>query len=254
MDMSGEQRIPAAQATVWQALNDPEILKACIPGCQDLVKETDTRMSARLLLKVGPVSARFEGSVVLSDLDPPNSYRITGEGQGGMAGFAKGEARVRLRSDGGETILSYEVTAQVGGRLAQLGARLIDVTAKQMSAAFFKRFAEEIAAQSNGGPREAADESGAEKPEGQIPLTRPPHSRPRPSSAPSRNKGMHWLAGLVVLSATLIAIPYLYGGGVAGGMSGCGPFSAEFIAALVLILTAAMGYLGGRLAALERDR
>lgn len=254
MDMSGEQRIPAAQATVWRALNDPEILKACIPGCQDLVKETDTRMSARLLLKVGPVSARFEGSVVLSDLDPPNSYRITGEGQGGMAGFAKGEARVRLRSEDGETILSYEVTAQVGGRLAQLGARLIDVTAKQMSAAFFKRFAEEIAAQRDGAPPVTSDGPGASKPEGQIPGATPPQAHPRPPAAPARNKGTHWLAGLVVLSATLLAIAYLYGGGLAGGSSACGPFSAEFVAALVLILTAAMGYLGGRLAALERDR
>ncbi|CDO35934.1 carbon monoxide dehydrogenase subunit G [Novosphingobium sp. KN65.2] len=150
MDMTGEQRIPADRDTVWKALNDADILRACIPGCQELVKESDTEMAAIAVIKVGPISARFQGRVTLSDLDPPNGYRISGEGQGGVAGHAKGGAVVRLTKDGDGTILHYDVSAQVGGRLAQLGGRMIDATARSMSAAFFKKFAEEILARQTG--------------------------------------------------------------------------------------------------------
>ena len=150
MDMTGEQRIPAPQKTVWRALNDPEILRACIPGCQELVKLSDTEMTAIAVVKVGPISARFQGAVTLSDLEPPHGYSITGEGQGGVAGHAKGGAIVRLAAEGDETILTYEVSAQIGGKLAQLGGRMIDATAKSMSTAFFKKFAAEIEQRDSG--------------------------------------------------------------------------------------------------------
>jgi carbon monoxide dehydrogenase subunit G len=145
MDMTGERRIPAPRQTVWDALNDPVVLKASIPGCEDLEKLSDTQMKARAAVKIGPISARFTGNVLLSDLDPPNAYTIGGEGQGGVAGFAKGGAKVHLADDGpGATLLNYEVHAQVGGKIAQLGARLIDATAKQMADTFFDRFSAQV--------------------------------------------------------------------------------------------------------------
>ncbi len=141
MDMSGERRIDAPRERVWDALNNPETLRTSIPGCETLEKLDDGSLKASASVKIGPISAKFAGKVQLLDLDPPNSYRIEGEGQGGVAGFAKGGAVVRLVADGKATILSYEVKAQVGGKIAQLGARLIDATAKQMADAFFDRFA-----------------------------------------------------------------------------------------------------------------
>jgi hypothetical protein len=145
MDMTGERRIPAPRQVVWQALNDPEVLKASIPGCESLEKLSDTEMKATVSVKIGPISARFTGTVHLSDIDPPNGYMISGEGQGGVAGFAKGGAKVRLADADGGTLLRYEVNAQVGGKIAQLGARLIDATAKQMADAFFDRFSAKVA-------------------------------------------------------------------------------------------------------------
>jgi len=141
MDMSGERRIAASRERVWSALNDPEILKASIPGCETLTRESDNDLKATVSVKIGPIAAKFLGKVQLLDLDPPNSYRIEGEGQGGVAGFAKGGASVVLTADGADTVLAYNVKAQVGGKIAQLGARLIDATAKQMADAFFDRFA-----------------------------------------------------------------------------------------------------------------
>jgi carbon monoxide dehydrogenase subunit G len=140
MDMTGERRIPAPRETVWQALNDPEVLKASIPGCESLEKLSDTEMKATATVRIGPISARFGGNVHLTDIDPPNGYTIGGEGQGGVAGFAKGGAKVHLEDDSGGTLLRYDVHAQVGGKIAQLGARLIDASAKQMADAFFDRF------------------------------------------------------------------------------------------------------------------
>src|SRR5579859_7745511 len=121
MDMTGEVRLPAPRETVWRALNDPEILKQSIPGCEEIQRLSDTEMTARVSARVGPVSAKFTGKVLLSELDPPNGCTISGEGQGGVAGFAKGGARVSLKDeDGGGTMLSYKVQAQVGGKLAQI--------------------------------------------------------------------------------------------------------------------------------------
>ena len=145
MDMSGERRIQAPRQKIWDALNDPEILKACIPGCDSMERLSDTEMKASAAIKIGPIAARFGGKVTLSDIDPPNGYTISGEGQGGVAGFAKGGATVRLREDGDATVLSYDVNAQVGGKIAQLGARLIDASAKQMADIFFDRFSVRLA-------------------------------------------------------------------------------------------------------------
>ena len=144
MDMTGEERIAASRATVWAALNDVEVLKQCIPGCESLEKQSDSEMTARVKLQVGPVSARFSGKVTLSEIDPPNGYRIAGEGSGGTAGHAKGGALVRLVEDGDGTILHYEARADVGGKLAQLGGRLIDATARKLAGEFFSKFGEVV--------------------------------------------------------------------------------------------------------------
>lgn len=140
MEMSGEVRIEATVDEVWTALNDAEILKACIPGCQELEKVSDTEMTAKVVLKIGPVKAKFGGEVTLENLNPPNSYSIVGEGKGGIAGFAKGGADVSLKQDGDETVLNYEAKAQVGGKIAQLGSRLIDSTSKKLANQFFENF------------------------------------------------------------------------------------------------------------------
>jgi hypothetical protein len=145
MDMTGERRIPAPRERVWDGLNDPEVLKASIPGCQSLEKVSDTEMKAAAAIKIGPIAARFNGTVFLTELNPPVSYTISGEGQGGVAGFAKGGAHVHLDEDGDFTVMRYDVNAQVGGKIAQLGARLIDATAKSMADAFFDRFVNEVA-------------------------------------------------------------------------------------------------------------
>jgi len=142
MDMTGEYRIEASRDEVWAALNDTEILKRCIPGCQRIEKASPTNFTADVVAKVGPVKAKFSGAVTLSDLDPPNGYTISGEGKGGVAGFASGGAKVKLEDDGGATILKYEVNAKVGGKLAQIGSRLIDATAKKMANEFFGKFAD----------------------------------------------------------------------------------------------------------------
>jgi carbon monoxide dehydrogenase subunit G len=141
MHMNDSERIPASKETVWAALNDPQVLRQCIPGCQNLEMSSPTEMTATVVFRVGPVKATFGGKVMLSDLDPPNSYRISGEGSGGVAGFAKGGATVRLESESADvTILHYEVDAQIGGKLAQLGQRLIDSTAKKLAGEFFATF------------------------------------------------------------------------------------------------------------------
>jgi uncharacterized protein len=146
MTMAGEVQLPAAREVVWLKLNDPAVLKVCIPGCEELERGADNEFLATTKMKVGPVSARFKGRVVLSDFDPPNSYKITGEGEGGVAGFAKGSATVQLQDKDGGTLLVYSVDAQIGGKLAQLGQRLINGTAKKLSDAFFAKFAETVSA------------------------------------------------------------------------------------------------------------
>jgi carbon monoxide dehydrogenase subunit G len=148
MTMSGEYQLPAPREQVWQKLNDPAVLKACIPGCEELEKLSDTEFRAVATQKIGPVKARFKGKVRLSDLDPPNGYRISGEGDGGVAGFAKGGATVALVPKDGGTLLTYNVEAQIGGKLAQLGQRLINGAAKKVADDFFKNFAGAVSAPS----------------------------------------------------------------------------------------------------------
>lgn len=146
MEMKDSQRIPAPRDKIWAALNDPEILKACIPGCQSLEMTSPTEMTATVIFRVGPVKATFGGKVTLSEIDAPKSYRISGEGSGGVAGFAKGGATVTLESESADvTILHYTVDAQIGGKLAQLGGRLIDSTARKLASEFFGTFAEAVA-------------------------------------------------------------------------------------------------------------
>ncbi len=140
MDMSGEYRLDLPRAQVWEALNDPDVLRACIPGCEELEQTSDTTMTAVVVQKIGPVKARFSGEVELVNIEAPSGYTIQGEGKGGVAGFAKGAADVRLVEDGDGTLLSYEARAQIGGKLAQLGSRLINSTAKKLANAFFENF------------------------------------------------------------------------------------------------------------------
>ena len=145
MTMRGDVTLPADRDTVWLKLNDPEVLKQCIPGCQSLERTGENGFAAIAKVKVGPVSATFKGSVELTDLNPPNSYRIQGAGEGGMAGFAKGGAAVALvDAPEGGCVLSYDVEASVGGKLAQLGSRLIDGVAKKMADQFFANFAKAV--------------------------------------------------------------------------------------------------------------
>jgi carbon monoxide dehydrogenase subunit G len=141
MVMTGEVQLAASREVVYAKLNDAEVLKACIPGCEELIKSSDTEMTAVAVTKIGPVKARFKGKVHLTDLDPPNGYRISGEGDGGVAGFAKGGASVALTEKDGGTLLTYNVEAQIGGKLAQLGQRLVNGAAKKIADDFFKNFA-----------------------------------------------------------------------------------------------------------------
>ncbi|MGY8996101.1 MAG: SRPBCC family protein [Alphaproteobacteria bacterium] len=162
MDLAGEYRIEAPRDAVWQALNDPDVLKQCIPGCQEIEKETDTAFTAKVKSKIGPVSATFKGKVTLSDLDPPNGYTISGEGQGGVAGFAKGGARVTLEEDGTTTMLRYTADGQVGGKLAQVGARLVEGAAKKVADDFFTRFNKLVSEQAAAEPTAATPQAAAE--------------------------------------------------------------------------------------------
>lgn len=145
LEMSGTYELPVARERVWAALNDPEMLKRCIPGCEELEKVSDTEFRAIAVAKVGPVKARFKGNVTLTDLNPPEGYRISGQGDGGIAGFAKGGAQVRLDpTEAGGTSLHYEAEAQIGGKLAQIGQRLVAGTAKKIADEFFANFAKAV--------------------------------------------------------------------------------------------------------------
>ncbi len=161
MEMKGEYKIPASREKVWDALNDADVLRECIPGAKSLEKISDTEMKATVEAKVGPVKAAFTGQVTLSNINPPNGYTITGESKGGVAGFAKGGADVSLVEDGPDaTVLTYVAKAQVGGKLAQIGGRLVDATAKQMADQFFTAFAEKL----GGGSAPAAEPAPATAP------------------------------------------------------------------------------------------
>ena len=198
MDLTGEYRIDAAREKVWDALNDPEILKQCIDGCQELIKDSDTQFSAKVTMKIGPVKAKFAGKVTLSDINPPEGYTISGEGQGGVAGFAKGGADVKLTEDGSETVLTYSAKAEVGGKLASVGSRLVEGVAKKTADDFFGKFSEIVGGGAAAAPEEAATASGdaAEDAPGDA-----------PGAAPDSKGGlspMVWGVGLIVIVALLL--------------------------------------------------
>lgn len=176
MDFSGTYRIPAAPQVVWDALVDPEVLKACIAGCRELDKISDTEFAAVVAAKVGPISATFRGKVSLLDLDPPRAYTISGQGQGGAAGFAKMKARVALAEEGGETLLSYEAQAEVGGKLASVGSRLVQSVAKKNADDFFTAFAARLGGAVVAPPPEAVAAPAAAVPAGAA------IAAPRPSA------------------------------------------------------------------------
>ena len=203
MEMSGEYKINASRQKVWDALNDPEILKQSIPGCEEIEQKSPTEMSAKVTAKVGPVKAKFAGEVELTDLDPPNGYRISGEGKGGAAGFAKGGANVTLEEDGDGTLLKYEVDAQVGGKLAQLGARLIDGTAKKMAGQFFENFA---AAVESGEQTSASEAPAAAAPAPAAAAATPAASAGSDTSAMAQVGMGTWIVGAIVAAAILYAL------------------------------------------------
>lgn len=182
MDMSGEFRLPVPREKVWEALNDPEVLQECIPGCESLERISDSDFSAEMLSKVGPVKAKFATKLTISEPNPPVSYSISGEGKGGAAGFAKGGAEVSLAEDGAETVLRYTAKVQVGGKLAQVGSRLIDGTARKMVDDFFGKFAELLTV--------------ATEPEDAI--------APQPEASTSHSKRIAAVVGLVLIVALVV--------------------------------------------------
>jgi uncharacterized protein len=181
MEIDGEQRIAASTEDVWKALNDPQALRQCIPGCDSLERISENEFDGSVTAKVGPVKATFGGRVTLSDIDPPNGYTLNGKGQG-TAGFAKGEANVRLRADGGGTVLSYTAKAQVGGKLAQVGSRLIDGTVRKLAGQFFANLSGHLAADK------------------EAPAAAPPEV---PATTSGGLSPKAWIAGLIVLAALL---------------------------------------------------
>ena len=189
MDMTGQYRIPAPRERVWAALNDPATLQASLPGCQSLDKVSDREFAAIVVAKVGPVRAKFNGNVMLSNLNPPESYTISGEGKGGAAGFAKGGADVRLIEEGEVTVLTYTAKADVGGKLAQLGSRLIDGTAKKMADEFFDNFSKQVAGPPPAPAPEAAPEAAA----------------PAPAESLLHNKVV-WAAAAIVILVILVLL------------------------------------------------
>ncbi len=193
MELTGTERIQAPRAAVWQALNDPEVLKACIPGCESIEMLSPTEMKARVGLRLGPIKTNFEGRVTLSDIDPPNGYTISGEGSGGAAGSAKGSAHVALTDDSGVTLLSYKVTSQVSGKIAQLGARLIEGTAQKLAGDFFGKFNETVSV--------SAPEAAAMAAEIETSPAFPAGVAAKPAAAA---QWLWFLGGAVVIAALLI--------------------------------------------------
>ena len=193
MDLVGDYRLLAGRVAVWDALNDADVLRRCIPGCQSLEKVSDREMTATVVAKIGPVKATFKGAVTLENMVPPESYTIVGEGKGGVAGFAKGSADVSLVEDGDGTVLSYSVKAQVGGKLAQLGSRLIVSTSRKMADEFFGKFKEIVegggAAAGSPGSAEAGAGAGAGASPSSPPSSPPSSSSPSSSSVAGSSAG-----------------------------------------------------------------
>lgn len=225
MQMTGQQRIPASRQQVWDGLYDPEVLKRCIPGCQTVTKESEERMRAAAEIKIGPIGARFNGTVTLSDIDPLSSYTLTIEAQGGTVGFVKSIAKVRLSDDQGSTLLTYEVDAQIGGRLAQLGGAIMDATAKQMANRFFQQFGAIV-----GKPAQAAA-AGA-------PVSAAAASAAYTTAAAPRGAPVAWLLALVVAALVGYLIGHARGGGESEWMG--------LAIGLLVVIVAAAGFEFGR--------
>lgn len=245
MQMTGEQRVAAPRQRVWEALNDPEVLRRCIPGCQSLERDGPDRFAAVAEVKIGPIGARFKGAVQLSDIDAPNGYTITGSGNGGIAGNAKGGARVRLAdSPDGGTRVSYDVDAEVGGRMAQLGGPIIDATARNLAGKFFATFGEVVGqpadAQAASGPAvgavppRPAGEGATAAHAGAVSagaVSQPPASASAAALSPAP---WAWVVALVVALFTGFMLGRSYGGLV------------SLFVAVLLIVTAAASYEAGR--------
>lgn len=198
MEFTGCYPIPAAPQQVWDALNDPAVLKACVPGCQSLIRTEDHRFDAVATLRIGPVKANFKAIIRQSELDPPRRCILKGEGQGGVAGFARGEAEVTLAGEGDATMLSYVARGNIGGKLAQVGQRLIDSAAKQIADDFFGRFAAQIAAL----PAVIEEESAAAS----VP---PPFAEEKAQFQPRPREGLApriWVAGLIGIIVILLVL------------------------------------------------
>lgn len=257
MEMKGEQKIAAPRERVWEALNNPDVLRQCIPGCQSLEKTSDDRLQAVVEIKIGPIGARFSGAVTISDANPPESYTISGEGQGGTVGSAKGGAKVRLAEVEGGTLLSYEVDAQVGGRLAQLGGPIIDATAKQLAGRFFTKFGQVVeapvaapaAAPAPAAPAESAALAAGVPVEGvataapapvvAAPAPAPVAAAPAPVvvHAPAASAGAPW-GWIVAVALAVIAGFYLGRSDIGGG--------AMLLVILVIAAAAGAGYEAGK--------
>ncbi len=216
MDMAGEYRIKAPRQTVWEGLNDPEILKQSIPGCEELTKTADDELEAKVRAKIGPVSAKFAGKVTLSNINAPESYTIAGEGRGGAAGFAKGSADVHLTEEGDETLLKYDAKADVGGKLAQIGSRLVQGSAKKMADDFFTRFSaivsgEEITSKTNenagSSPPHIEPASGNSQPTVSQPAMAASNSAAETSDFMDWGRNpLLWIAAIVVVGIILALI------------------------------------------------
>ncbi|HQY71701.1 MAG TPA: carbon monoxide dehydrogenase subunit G [Pseudomonadales bacterium] len=231
MNMTGEQRIAAPRARVWEALNDPEILRASIPGCQSLEKVAHDRFTATVEVKVGPIGARFKGAVSLADLDPPYGYTLILDGNGGIAGSVKGSAKVRLNEQAGATLIPYEVQAQVGGRMAQLGGPIIDATAKQLAGKFFSRFGEIVGAEAIPVPPLAPQAAPVAAPA--MPTA--------PAVAPAGGVPVAWILATVVAA--------LVGFLIGRGQGAAGSDWAGLSIGLLLIVVAGAAFEYGRRAA-----
>lgn len=211
MKMNGEELINASRAAVWEALNDPEMLKQAIPGCESVDKEGEDRFAAVVKVKVGPVKATFKGQVTLSNIDAPNGYTITGEGKGGAAGFGKGGADISLSDADDGTLLKYDVNASVGGKMAQIGSRLIDSTAKKLAREFFSKFNELVSASEEAG--DTHSEIPEEMPAAIIQDTAGKADEPKPeasASSTSNEQQSGWMKPSVLVPAVIVAVLVIY--------------------------------------------
>jgi len=202
MELNGEQLIPASQQRTWDALNDPEVLKACIPGCETLERTDDGGFTATLALRIGPVSAKFKGRLALSDVQAPERYTIHFDGQGGMAGFGKGSAQVQLAPVDGGTRLQFAAKAQVGGKLAQVGSRLVDAAAGKITNDFFNAFNARVQADA-----EAAGEVvSVNSPAPLAPEDAEQSNQPHPPSSPAQPAWLWWAMAAVAAAIALVTL------------------------------------------------